>query len=311
MSKLEEAKIILKSLGLPTRQQNDRSAYTLLSLLGLKEEDDWKKCTINLIGIHDIIIYISENYQFHYAENSRESIRRQTIHQFEHAGLIERNADDPSRPTNSGNTVYSIIPEILDVFTTFGTREWEGALRIFFDERDKLKDLYSQKREIHKISVKKNDIELSFSSGEHNVLQKLIIEEFGSRFARNSKLLYVGDTADKSLYLLKHVMVKLGIPITQHDKLPDIILYNNDKNWLFLCEAVTSHGSISPKRYIELEEMLKKCYAEKIYCTCFLDIKTYKKYADDIAWETEIWIASNPDHMIHMNGHKFLGPHKH
>ncbi|MFS2517149.1 MULTISPECIES: BsuBI/PstI family type II restriction endonuclease [Parabacteroides] len=28
----------------------------------------------------------------------------------------------------------------------------------------------------------------------------------------------------------------------------------------------------------------------------------------DIAWETEVWIAENPGHMIHFNGDRFIGP---
>ncbi|MFW5794926.1 MAG: BsuBI/PstI family type II restriction endonuclease [Bacillota bacterium] len=277
MNKLEEAKIILKKLDLPKAQQNNRSAYTLLALLGLEEDDDWSNSGQNLMGIHDIIVFIKDNYDFEYAENSRESIRRRTIHQFMDAMIIEKNADDPSRPTNSGNTVYSIIPEVLDVFTTFGTDEWEDSINNFFEEYESLNEKYTKKREMHKIPVKIEDKEIQFSPGEHNELQKLIIEDFGSRFAKGAKLLYVGDTADKSLYKLNKTMKELGIPTSKHDKLPDVILYNEDKNWLFLCEAVTSHGPISEKRYIELEKMLENCNTKNIFCTCFLDKKTYRK----------------------------------
>jgi len=302
--------MVLKKLDLPKAQQNNRSAYTLLALLGLEEDDDWSNSGQNLMGIHDIIVFIKDNYDFEYAENSRESIRRRTIHQFMDAMIIEKNADDPSRPTNSGNTVYSIIPEVLDVFTTFGTDEWEDSINNFFEEYESLNEKYTKKREMHKIPVKIEDKEIQFSPGEHNELQKLIIEDFGSRFAKGAKLLYVGDTADKSLYKLNKTMKELGIPTSKHDKLPDVILYNENKNWLFLCEAVTSHGPISEKRYIELEKMLENCNTKNIFCTCFLDKKTYREYAADIAWETEVWISSNPNHMIHMNGDKFLGPHK-
>lgn len=302
--------MVLKKLDLPKAQQNNRSAYTLLSLLGLEEDDDWSNSSQNLMGIHDIIVFIKDNYDFEYAENSRESIRRRTIHQFMDAMIIEKNADNPARATNSGNTVYSIVPEILDVFTTFGTDEWENSIDNFFEEYESLNEKYTKKRELHKIPVKIEDKEIQFSPGKHNELQKLIIEEFGSRFAKGAKLLYVGDTADKSLYKLNKIMKELGIPTSKHDKLPDVLLYNKDKNWLFLCEAVTSHGPISEKRYIELERMLKDCNAKNIYCTCFLDKKTYREYAADIAWETEVWISSNPNHLIHMNGDKFLGPHE-
>lgn len=308
MNKIKEAKEVLRFLGLPKRQQNDRSAYTLLALLNLTKHDEWANSSINLIGIHDIIIFIEKEYNFIYAENSRESIRRKTIHQFEQAGIIERNADDPIRPTNSGKTVYSIIPEVLGVLKSFKSEEWNIKLHEFMKNKEKLAEIYLSKREIHKIPVVVDGKKLVFSPGEHNELQKLIIEEFGSRFAKDSKLLYVGDTTDKYLYRLDKELESIGIPFSQQDKLPDVVLFDEQKNWIFLCEAVTSHGPISPKRHIELEKMLKYCSAGKVYVTCFLDIGTFKKYADDIAWETEVWIASMSDHMLHYNGDRFMGP---
>lgn len=106
----------------------------------------------------------------------------------------------------------------------------------------------------------------------------------------------------------KAVFAKLGIPVSEHGKFPDVILYDSKKKWLFLIEAVTSHGPVSPKRQFELEKLFEKCKAGKIYVTAFLDFAAYKKYAKDIAWETEVWIAETPSHMIHLNGDKFLGP---
>ena len=82
------------------------------------------------------------------------------------------------------------------------------------------------------------------------------------------------------------------------------------RNWLFLIEAVTSHGPVNAKRHAEIESMLAKCPAERVYVTAFLDKADFRKYAADIAWETEVWIAETPDHMIHFNGPKFLGPYK-
>jgi adenine-specific DNA-methyltransferase len=101
----------------------------------------------------------------------------------------------------------------------------------------------------------------------------------------------------------------VGVPITEHGKLPDVVLYLPDKHWLYLIEAVASHGPVSPKRHQELEKMLARCTTERIYITALLSIHEFRKHAADIAWETEIWIADNPDHMIHFNGPKFLGPY--
>jgi len=123
-------------------------------------------------------------------------------------------------------------------------------------------------------------------------------------------VLYIGDTAKKHAVFEREQLTKLGVPITEHDKLPDIVLYHAKKRWLFMVEAVTSHGPVSPKRHREIESFLGNCPAERVYVTAFLSIADFRKYAADIAWETEVWIAATPDHMIHFNGLKFLGPHK-
>ena len=108
------------------------------------------------------------------------------------------------------------------------------------------------------------------------------------------------------LHLDAELLSSLGIPITQHDKLPDVVLYDEEKNFLFLIEAVTSHGPLSPKRQVELEKALKDCKARRVYISAFPDFSEFKKHIDNIAWETEVWVESNRDHMIHFNGPKFL-----
>lgn len=134
------------------------------------------------------------------------------------------------------------------------------------------------------------------------------MEEFASRFAQGSKLLYVGDTEKKDLHLDKETLERIGIPITEHSKLPDIVIYDESKNWLYLIEAVTSHGPMTPKRIVELEDFLKDCNAGKIYVSAFPDFSEFKKHTAEIAWDTEVWIMEFPEHMIHFNGDRFLGP---
>lgn len=102
-------------------------------------------------------------------------------------------------------------------------------------------------------------------------------------------------------------LCKLGFVIILHDKMPDVVLYLEEKNWLYFIEAVTSVGPMEPKRIKEIEDMTVGVTAGKIYVTAFLDFKTFKKFSETLAWETEVWIADMPDHMIHLNGDKFLG----
>jgi type II restriction enzyme len=172
-----------------------------------------------------------------------------------------------------------------------------------------LLDVYQRTKEQAKIPLQVADGQLyKLSPGKHNQLQVAIVKEFGPRFASGAKLIYLGDTSKKTLIFDKGAFTKLKIPVLEHGKFPDVILYHSKKNWLFLIEAVTSHGPISPKRHMELEKLFDKCKSGKIYVTAFLDFSTYKKYSNDIAWDTEVWIAEMPSHMIHMNGDKFLGP---
>ena len=161
---------------------------------------------------------------------------------------------------------------------------------------------------MQQIPVNINNLNLSLSIGEHNQLQKAIIESFLPRFAPYSVCLYLGDTTNKNLINEQLILQKLGFNISIHNKMPDVVLYSEKNNWIYFIEAVTSVGPMSPKRILEIEEMTKNVTAGKIFVTAFLDLKTCQKFIPQIAWETEIWIAENPDHMIHLNGDKFLGP---
>lgn len=311
MSKIEEAAEILRSLGLPRGQRNERSALTLLALAGVKPKGSWRRSGKPLLRIWDIMSFMRNEYGKDYAANSRETIRRQTIHQFEQARLVDRNPDDPTRPTNSGNTVYALTDRVVSVLRSYGTPKFEPAIGKFIKDFSSLQEEYSRRRKRHTVPLRLPDgTTVNMSPGIHNDLQAKVIEFFGPRFAPNAVVLYVGDTAQKQIVFEEERLQALGVPITEHDKLPDIILYLEDKKWLFLIEAVTSHGPVSPKRYREIEKMLANSPAERVYVTAFLGVRDFRKYAADIAWETEVWIADNPDHMIHFNGPKFLGPYK-
>ena len=149
---------------------------------------------------------------------------------------------------------------------------------------------------------------LQLSPGKHNEVQAAVIELFAPRYAPGSTLLYLGDTENKNLYLDQETLAKIGIPIDKHSKLPDVVIFDANKNWLYLIEVVTSHGPMTPKRIFELNDFLKNCNAGKIFVTAFPDFSEFKKHTKEIAWETEVWIMEIPDHMIHFNGDKFFGP---
>lgn len=306
MSKIDEAKEILNALQVPAKQQNAMCCCVLLAMAGLVEETLWQDATNEWIRIHDIIAFANNNYGTTYAENSRETFRKQAMHHFRNAAFIE----DNGKATNSPNYRYRLTDEMLKLVQSFGTDLWENKLTSFQTNHETLVQLYASKRVRRKMPVKINGEDFTFSPGDHNQLQKAIIEEFAPRFAPNSECLYVGDTIEKDLVKNEDKLYKLGFTITLHDKMPDVVLYSEEKKWLYFIESVTSVGPMEPKRVKEIEEMTTDVTAGKIYVTAFLDFKTFKKFSEALAWETEVWIADMPDHMIHLNGDKFLGPRK-
>lgn len=304
MGKLEDAKEILKDCGMPVQQQNDISAYTLLTLAEVDPEMDWDQATNSWKRIHDVLEFASEKYEKTYAENTRETIRKNCMHQFREGAIVE----DNGKATNSPNYRYRITYETLELIQAYNTEAYVERLSAYLKARETLVEKYTSKKQMEMMPVKINQEKLNFSPGKHNELQKAIIENFAPRFAPNAECLYVGDTIKKDLIKDVEKLSNLGFEITLHDKMPDVVLYCEDKNWIYFIEAVTSVGPMSPQRIIEIEEMTKEVKAGKIYITAFPDFSTYKKFSEELAWETEVWLSELPDHMIHLNGDKFMGP---
>lgn len=309
MNKIQEAQVILKDLGLPISQQNEMSAVTLLALCNIKGTDKWKNAKKISLGVSNgVMKFSSDFYDMNYAPNSRETFRRKVLHQFIQARIVDYNPDDSSIPVNSPRAHYGIAKEALAVIQTFGSKNWKEKATEFRASIGDLSKKYAKNKAIARVPVKlPNGKVLKLSPGKHNEVQSAIVEQFLPEFAYGSELLYLGDTETKDLFIDKKTLAEIGIPIDQHSKLPDVVLYHREKNWLYLIEAVTSHGPVSPKRVHELEELLEKCDAGKIYVTAFPDFKEFKKWSKKIAWETEIWICEMPSHMIHFNGDKFMG----
>ena len=247
MSKLSDAKEILNALQVPTKQQNGMCCCVLLAMAGLTEELPWSEATNNWIRIHDVIAFANSNYGMTYAENSRETFRKQAMHHFRNAAFIE----DNGKATNSPNYRYRLTDEMLRLIQSFGQNMWNERLSTFLEHHDTLVEIYASKRAMRKMPVKINGSDFTFSPGKHNQLQKAIIEEFAPRFAPNSECLYVGDTIEKDLVKNEDKLRELGFAITLHDKMPDVVLYSEEKNWLYFIESVTSVGPMEPKRIKE------------------------------------------------------------
>ena len=308
--KVEQALKVLKTLGLPKQQQNERSALTLLSVLDLKPDDDWADAQAPLMGITPMMEFFAEHYGKQYAPNTRETVRRQTVHQFLQAGLIVSNPDRPSRPTNSPKAVYQVEPSALKLLQEFGKRGWTRNVKGYLHSVKSLKRRYAREREMLRIPVRvANGEEIHLSPGGQNVLVKKIIDDFCALFTPQGKVIYVGDTQEKWAYFDKAALLELGVEIEGHGKMPDVVVHHVEKDWLVLVEAVTSHGPVNPKRRQELKKLFAASRVGLVYATAFLDRRTMMRYLDDISWETEVWVAESPTHLIHFNGERFLGPY--
>lgn len=313
MSKITEAQEILKALGLPEAQQNEISALTLLALCNIKEDTPWSEAKRQSVGVtKGIMAFMQDNYRKEkpYAPNTRESVRRYVLHQFIQAGVVNYNPDDPTLPVNSPKAHYAVTVEALKVVQKYGTQSWDRSVEQFAAEYEILRDRYAAERDMHRIPLVIEGNEYYLSPGAHNEVQAAVVEEFASRFAPGGKLLYIGDTEDKDLYVNTSGLEALQLPITEHSKLPDIVISDDKRGWLFLVEVVTSHGPVSAKRLVELEDFTKDCPYGIVYVTAFPNAREFKKHVDDIAWETEVWLSDTPDHMIHFNGDRFIGPRK-
>lgn len=307
---IDDALKIITLLGLPRAQQNERSALCLLALLNLTPGKSWAKAENPLMGITPIMDWEREHYDKEYAPNTRETVRRQTMHQFCDAGIALYNPDKPGRPVNSPKAVYQIEPATLALLRTFGTSQWQHNLEAYLAERETLIARYAKKREQNRIPVEvAPGREITLSIGEHSELIRAIIEDFAPRFAPGSVLVYVGDTGDKWGYFDDALLAQLGVELDSHGKMPDVVLHYTARNWLLLVESVTSHGPVDGKRHAELAKLFAGATSGLVYVTAFPNRGVMGRYLGEIAWETEVWVADAPSHLIHFNGERFLGPH--
>jgi hypothetical protein len=295
---------------MPRAQQNERSALCLLALLNLTPAKPWKKAEKPLIGITPIMDWARRHYKKDYAPNTRETVRRQTMHQFVDAGIALYNPDKPDRPVNSPKAVYQIEDTVLRLLRSFGTPAWHDELTAYLAERETLAARYAMERDQNRIPVKiAKGKKITLSPGEHSELIRDIIEEFGPRFVPGGMLVYAGDTGDKWGYFDAPLLAELGVNVDSHGKMPDVVLFCPERNWLLLVEAVTSHGPVDGKRHAELSQLFTDSKAGLVYVTALPNRALMGRYIGEIAWETEVWVADAPSHLIHFNGERFLGPY--
>lgn len=307
---------ILDSFGVPvdaTPRRLERMAIAFLASGDIKTIADFKKAKdLNsgyALKTRDIISFVNNHFGENISSGSYDDIRRKDLKLLTVAEIVLQSS--PNSATNDSTRGYSINPTYAELVRSFGSKDWEKMVTEKLKNIEPLSKKLKREREIVKVNVTlPSGGELTFSAGEHNDLQKAIIEDFLPRYGHGAEVLYVGDTSDKYLYLEKEKLEELNFFEISHEELPDVIAYSKKKNWLYLIEAVHSSGPISELRLIQLQKLTKDCKADIVYVTAFLNRPKFRQFMTDIAWETEVWIADNPDHLVHFNGDKFLGSYK-
>nr|WP_300144094.1 BsuBI/PstI family type II restriction endonuclease [Propionicimonas sp.] len=308
--RVEDARSILKTLGMDAERSNERSALVLLALLRLTPTQAWAEAANPMLGTRAIMDFIRDEYGRDYAPNTREAVRRFTLHQFVEAGLVVPNPDEPQRPINSPKWNYQVTAEARDVLRVYGADDWQAAADRYLADLPGIKARYAAAREMDRIPLVLPDGSIfTLTPGGQNVLLKTMVEDFCPRFTPGGQVLYIGDAGDKKAFFEREALSSLKVEIDEHGKMPDLVVYLPDRNWLVLLEAASSHGPVDATRQAELAALFEDSTAGLVYVSCFPDRAEFRKYVDKIAWESEVWCADHPTHMIHYNGERFLGPY--
>ena len=309
-ARIREASRILTDIGMDRERSNERSALIFLALVELRPAAAWDSAEAPLLGTRAMMDWMRNEYAKDYAPNSRETIRRFTLHQFVQAGLVRENQDRPDRPVNSPQWNYQIAPLGLALARSFGTASYPEAVAAYLQETPSLTRQWAKERFMERIPVTlPGGKELTLSPGGQNILIKTMVEDFCSCFTSNGVVVYIGDAETKWAVYEREYLEELGVTVDQHGKMPDLVVHLPDKNWIVILEAASSHGPVDAIRHAQLCELFAGCTAGLVFVSCFPNRAEMRKYLSVIAWESEVWCADAPTHMIHFNGSRFLGPY--
>lgn len=309
---------VFQKIGIPvdgTDRKVERMAKACLAVGKIKksfaealsEEND------GFVRTRDIISFENENYGEHISPGSYDDIRRKDLKLLIEAGIVINSSSKENLATNNPSRGYALSKSFVELLYSYGSEEWDMRLSEYLKEAKSLKEELECRRNLMKVPVTlPGGKRINLSYGAHNDLQKEIIETFLPLFGFGAEVLYVGDTTDKFLHLDEKALKEINFFVLEHDELPDVVAYSHEKNLLYLIEAYHSTGEWNEIRVRKVKRKLKEsgCTADVVFFTAFETKNAFKQKAKDIAWETEVWIAESPEHLVHFNGYKFLDIHK-
>ena len=318
--KVEQALNILRGIGVPLRtmtpRRRERVAKALLAVGHLEPDTPWSETKSffdegpDPVTTREIIRFWNAHYGERIADSSYDDVRRRDLVILVEAQLVTASAANLAADTNDGTRGYAIPEETLALIRSYGSDGWEEQLRHFRQNAGVLADRLSKAREFKMVPVKlPNGETYNLSPGPHNKIQKAIIEEFLPRFSKGAEVLYVGDTSKKALHIDAEKLRSLGLAEPARAMLPDVLAYDQERNWLFVIEAVHSSNPIDPLRHLALRRLTENAKVGCVFVSAFMAMSAFARFSKAISWETEVWVVDEPDHMIHFDGERFLGPY--
>ena len=304
---------ILVAVGIPVGElksdrRREKMAGACLAAGQIVESFKEAKSVMNgsFLTTRRIIEFENEHYGEQISSGSYDDIRRKDLKLLVDEGYVVNSSVLDQSATNNPNRGYTLSAPFANLIKVYGTSKWEKQLAYFIDVHQKAKEELERIRAIERIPVTlPSGVTLELSTGEHNLLQKKIVEDFLSLFGMGAEVLYIGDSTDKYLHRDTEALQQLHITL-EHGTLPDIVAYSREKNLLFLIEAYHSSNPMNVERVSTLKQLVVDSGANVVFVTAFLNKLEGLKHLKEIAWETEVWFANEPEHMIHLNGCKFL-----
>lgn len=297
---IDEIKELLRELGFPEAFISDQTALTLLALSDRQPRQKLLPGHASLAEgarVHDILTFVREDMRRRVAENTRESYRKTSLRPLVEAGWVVRH----QLSTNDPNTYYTLNGELARLFTTP-----TGPDRDRLVERLRLRTgRAGRPKAAHRIEVAVQlspDLTFGLSAGAHNELEKAVVEVLAPAVLADPSVVYLGDTAPRSGFQDRAVMRRLNLPIDVKAPLPDVVLYSEADSRLLVVEAVTSVGPITANRLAQLREFARGPIRLGIrveYLTAFPGRKDLRRFLEEIAWGTSVWVADEPYNLIH------------
>lgn len=292
-----------------TDRMRTRTATSFLALAGMRRGRRWSEVSdvsSNALGTRDMIRFMNRHLGESRSPGSYDDVRRRDLRPLVQAGIVVESM--PASSPNNPSRGYGLSVDHGRVARSYGTKRWGRDLAELLSRRGAPGDAPGG-RAVEKLPVDVPGRErVLMSLGRHGELHKLVIEEMLPRFCHGSEVLYVGDARQRSLLMDGGKLAALGFQVGQ-GLLPDVIAYSRDRNVLYLIEAVHTSNPFSAARRREMGNLGTGCRAGISYISAFRSRREFRKFAAEIAWETAVWIADEPDHVIHFNGGGAIGPH--